>query len=166
MIKDKLTKLRKLFNLYGIDGYIIPKNDAYFSEFSSPDRLKYISNFSGSAGQALILRNKSYLLVDGRYTIQAELESGKEFKICEIPNFSYKQILKKFNKKLIIGFDPQLFTNYYIHDRLRSYFKLIPIEKNLVDKIILSKDFVFNNNVNRFSFKMVTKKLIKYLEIT
>ena len=170
MIKDKLTKLRKLFNLYGIDGYIIPKNDAYFSEFSSPDRLKYISNFSGSAGQALILRNKSYLLVDGRYTIQAELESGKEFKICEIPNFSYKQILKKFNKKLIIGFDPQLFTNYYIHDRLRSYFKLIPIEKNLVDKINISSKkksvnlfYYLNKNITGESVNSKINKLNKEL---
>ncbi len=147
MIKDKLTKLRKLFNLHGIDGYIIPKNDAYFSEFSSPDRLKYISNFSGSAGQALILKNKNYLLVDGRYTIQAEIESGKEFKICEIPKFSYKQILKKLNKKLTIGFDPQLFTNYYIKDRLRPFFKLVPIEKNLIDKINISSK---KNSVNLF----------------
>ena len=170
MIKDKLTKLRKLFNLYGIDGYIIPKNDAYFSEFSSPDRLKYISNFSGSAGQALILRNKSYLLVDGRYTIQAELESGKEFKICEIPNFSYKQILEKFNKKLTIGFDPQLFTNYYIHDRLRSYFKLIPIEKNLVDKINISSKkksvnlfYYLNKNITGESVNSKINKLNKEL---
>ena len=39
-------------------------------------------------------------------------------------------------------------------------------DEKLVDKIILSKDFDFNNNnVDRFSFKMVTKKLIKFLEI-
>ena len=148
MIKDKLTKLRKLFNLYGIDGYIIPKNDAYFSEFSSPDRLKYISNFSGSAGQALILRNKSYLLVDGRYTIQAELESGKEFKICEIPNFSYKQILEKFNKKLTIGFDPQLFTNFSIKKSFGNYFNLSPISDNLVDKAYLSTNVPFKLNIH------------------
>ena len=38
----------------------------YFNEYSSPDRLKFISNFDGSAGLAIILKNKNYLFVDGR----------------------------------------------------------------------------------------------------
>ena len=91
MIKTRLKKLKKLINLHNLDGYIIPKNDAYFSEFSIPDRLKTISNFTGSAGEAIILKNENFLFVDGRYTLQAELESGKYYKICEIPKFSKKK---------------------------------------------------------------------------
>ena len=51
----------KLLKKYKIDGYIVPKNDEYFNEFASPsnDRLKFISNFSGSAGFAIILKNKN-----------------------------------------------------------------------------------------------------------
>ena len=56
-----ILKLKKLFKNYNIDGYIVPKNDAYFSEFSSPDRLKIISNFSGSAGYAIILKKKFFI---------------------------------------------------------------------------------------------------------
>ena len=41
------------------------------------DRLNYISNFTGSYGFALILKNNNYLFVDGRYTLQAEKQSGK-----------------------------------------------------------------------------------------
>ena len=48
MIKNKILKLRKLIKINNIDGYIIPKNDAYFSEYSSPDRLKILTNFSWS----------------------------------------------------------------------------------------------------------------------
>ena len=66
MISTKIKKLRGKFNIYDIDGYVVPKNDSYFNEFSSPDRLKLISNFDGSAGLAIILRNKNYLFVDGR----------------------------------------------------------------------------------------------------
>ena len=59
-----IVKLKKLIKLNNLDGYIIPKNDAYFSEFSSPDRLKIISNFDGSAGFAIILEKKIiYLLM-------------------------------------------------------------------------------------------------------
>ena len=70
---NKLKKLRKYLRLYNIDGYIIPKNDEFFGEYveKTKDRLKFISNFSGSAGQALVLLKKAYLFVDGRYTIQA-----------------------------------------------------------------------------------------------
>ena len=40
MIKKRILQLKKLIINYNLDGYIIPKNDAYFSEFSRPDRLK------------------------------------------------------------------------------------------------------------------------------
>ena len=83
MIKKRINKLKEQFKDYNIDGYVIPKNDEFFSEYSNKDRLKFISNFTGSAGYAVILKNKNYLFVDGRYTIQAKIESGKEFKIID-----------------------------------------------------------------------------------
>ena len=56
---NKIIKiLRKKFKDYNIDGYVIPKNDEFFSEYAKKDRLKIVSNFSGSAGIAIILRNK------------------------------------------------------------------------------------------------------------
>jgi Xaa-Pro aminopeptidase len=111
MIKKRIIELKKLINSNNLDGYLIPKNDAYFSEFSKPDRLKTISDFSGSAGYAIILEKENFLFVDGRYTIQAQLQSGKYFKIIEVPKNSLSTVLKKYKKKLTIGFDPQLFTN-------------------------------------------------------
>ena len=72
---EKINDLKKLLNDFNLDGYIVPKNDEYFSEYAQIDRLKYISNFSGSAGYAILLKKKNYLFVDSRYTIQAELES-------------------------------------------------------------------------------------------
>ena len=62
MIENKINKLKELINKYNLDGYIIPKNDAYFAEFSSPDRLKIISDFSGSAGFAIILKKKKLFI--------------------------------------------------------------------------------------------------------
>ena len=59
MIKKRLNSLKKKFNYHGIDGYVIPKNDEFFSEYTTNDRLKTISNFSGSAGYAVILKHKN-----------------------------------------------------------------------------------------------------------
>ena len=59
MIKKEISKLRKSFKIFDIDGYIVPKNDEFFSEYSKKDRLKIISDFTGSAGYAIILKNKN-----------------------------------------------------------------------------------------------------------
>ena len=62
MIEDRIKKLRNDFDKYKIDGYVIPKNDEYFSEYSEINRIKTISNFSGSAGIAVILKKKIIFL--------------------------------------------------------------------------------------------------------
>ncbi len=80
------TEINNVILLNNLDGYIIPKNDSYFTEYSKVNNLKLVTNFSGSAGFAIFLKSEKYLFVDGRYTIQAEKESGNKFKICEIPN--------------------------------------------------------------------------------
>ena len=57
MIKNRIKVLREKFKNLEIDGYIVPKNDEFFSEYAKNDRLKNISNFTGSAGLAIILKN-------------------------------------------------------------------------------------------------------------
>jgi len=137
MIKKRLKKLKKLIVKNNLDGYIIPKNDAYFSEFSIPDRLNTISNFTGSFGYALILKNNNYLFVDGRYTIQAKKESGKFFNIIEIPYQLPKDIINKLNVNLSIGFDPQLFTNSSLTRLFHKSCNVVPVKTNLIDQIKL-----------------------------
>ena len=136
-----MENFKKLFKRYRVDGYIVPKNDEYFNEYvpSSKDRLKFISNFSGSAGFAVILKNKNYLFVDGRYTIQACYQSGKKFKVITIPGKFPKDILKP-NKKIVLGFDPKLHTE----KQLNFLFKiknvdLKSVNRNLVDMVWSNK---------------------------
>ena len=120
-----------------VDGYLVPKNDEYFNEYvsQSTDRLKFISNFSGSAGFAIILKNKNYLFVDGRYTIQGRIQSGKNFKIITIPQKLPRDILKT-NKKIKIGFDPKLHSKKQINFLFNiKNIILKPINKNLIDLI-------------------------------
>tara|TARA_Y100000590_G_scaffold436569_1_gene557262 strand:+ start:302 stop:2014 length:1713 start_codon:yes stop_codon:yes gene_type:complete len=153
MIRNKINKLRKLIEIYNIDGYIIPKNDEYFSEYAFPNRLEKISNFSGSAGFAIILKNNNYLFVDGRYTIQAKSESGKLFKIVEIPKVFPFNLFKKSNKKINIGFDPNVFTSLTLQKYFGNICNLTSINKNLVDQICLEK----NNKKNSFFFSLDKK---------
>ena len=60
---NKIKLLRNKFKKFNIDGYVVPKNDDYFTEYSKINRLKIISNFSGSAGLAIILRKKRRAII-------------------------------------------------------------------------------------------------------
>ena len=131
MIKKRLNSLKKKFNYLGIDGYVIPKNDEFFSEYTANDRLKTISNFSGSAGYAVILKHKNYLFVDGRYTLQAKIEAGDNF---IIKNFNELLNCKIF-KNVTLGIDPKIFTINEINKFFFKYNKIEIIKNNLIDKI-------------------------------
>ncbi len=130
-----INLLKKQLDNENIDGYIIPKNDEFFSEYSFPNRLQLISNFSGSAGLAIILKKENLLFVDGRYTLQANIESGKSFQIFEIPKIMPYEVIKKFKKKITLGFDPKLFTESNLKIYFNNICNLIPITNNLIDKI-------------------------------
>ena len=137
---NKIKKLRKFFKSFMIDGYLVPKNDDYFNEYISRfnDRLKFISNFSGSAGFALILKNKNYLFVDGRYTIQARNQSGNNFEIITMPQNFPKDFLRT-KKKIKIGFDPKLHNEKHLNSLFNiKNISLVPVNINLID-IIWSK---------------------------
>jgi len=138
---NKIKKLRNFFKTFMIDGYLVPKNDDYFNEYisQSSDRLKFISNFSGSAGFAIILKNKNYLFVDGRYTIQSRIESGKNFKIITVPQRFPRNVLKT-KKRLKIGFDPRLHNEKQLNLLFDvKNITLKPINRNLIDVIWLKK---------------------------
>ena len=139
-----INNLRNKFKKYNIDGYVVPKNDEYFTEYSRINRLKIISNFSGSAGVAIILKKKNYLFTDGRYTIQSQIESGKNFKIIGFE----KLIDCKLFKDLTLGIDPKLLT----YNQIKKYFlrnnKIKLINDNLIDEIEKPK---INNSIPFFS---------------
>ena len=123
--------LRNRFKKYSIDGYIVPKNDDYFNSYSGVNRLKIISNFSGSAGIAIILKNKNFLFTDGRYTIQSQIESGKNFKIKNIEELVDCNLFSN----LCLGIDPKLFTYQQIKKFFLKRNKIKFIEENLIDDI-------------------------------
>ena len=129
MISQKLKELKNKFYNYKIDGYLVPKNDEYFSEFAQKDKLKNITGFNGSFGLAIILKKKNFLFVDGRYVEQAKIQVGKKFKIFEIPKKLPHQIL---SSRLNLGFDPMVFTYRSLLYFFNNKIKLTPITKTII----------------------------------
>ena len=161
-----IKKLRNKFQKHNIDGYVVSKNDDYFTEYSKINRLKIISNFSGSAGIAVILKKKSYLFTDGRYAIQSQLESGKNFKI-----YGFEKLLNcNLFKNLTLGIDPKLFTNTQIKNYFLKNNKIKHINKNLIDEIKKQKNnldipfYSLNKNIVGESVNSKINKISKYLK--
>ncbi|MDC3186631.1 aminopeptidase P family protein [Candidatus Pelagibacter sp.] len=163
---NKIKILRNKFKQHCIDGYVVPKNDEYFTEYSKVNRLKVISNFSGSAGLAIILKNKNYLFTDGRYTIQSQIESGKNFKIIG----TEKLVNCNLFKNLTLGVDPKLFTYKQIKNFFLKFNYIKFINENLVDQIekfkINDKSpfFHLDKNIVGESRNSKLNKISKYLK--
>jgi len=163
-MKKELSILKNKFKKYNIDGYVVPKNDEFFGEHSNTDHLKTISNFTGSAGIAVILKNINYLFVDGRYTLQGQIESGKNFKII-----NYEKIFNcnLFNN-LKLGINPKLFTNIQIKKFFLKRNKIKNIKKNLINKIKKKKFdykpfYSLHTNIVGESYQSKIKKISKHL---
>ena len=165
-MKNYINILRKKFKKYSIDGYVVPKNDDYFTEYSKINRLETISNFSGSAGLAIILKNENFLFTDGRYSIQSQLECGKNFKIYGLRRLLHCNLFKH----LTLGIDPKLFTNTQVKNYFLKYNKVKFINKNLIDEIkkkknkLISPFFSLNKNVVGESINSKINKISKYLK--
>ena len=169
---EKIEKLKKILIREKLDGYLIPKNDEFFGEYIPEynDRLNFISDFTGSYGFALILRNKNYLFVDGRYTLQAKNQSGNNFKIITLPNKMPWNILKE--KKISIGYDPNLVTkNFFDIIFKKTNIKFLPLKENLIDKIWprkktikIKKFYVLPKKFSNQDYNFKIKKLINNLK--
>ena len=165
-MKNFIKELRSKFKKYEIDGYVIPKNDDYFTEYSKLNRLEVISNFSGSAGLAIILKNKNYLFTDGRYTIQSRIESGKNFKI-----YGFEKLINcSLFKNLTLGIDPNLFTNTQVKSYFLKHNKIKYVKKNLIDEIKKQKEhtsipfFSLDKSIVGESINSKLNKITKYLK--
>ena len=141
-----MEALRSLMKKNKIKAYLVPSTDPHQSEYVPVmwERRKWLSGFTGSAGDLAITLKKAGLWTDSRYFLQAEQQlqnSGIELNkigmqgVLTIPQWLKKE-LKAGDK---VGFDPRLFS-YNEAQKLKSFLKewgikLTPIETNLVDVI-------------------------------
>lgn len=139
----RLAALRKEMATFGADGFIVPRSDEHQGEYVAPcsERLHWLTGFSGSAGYAIILKDKAALFVDGRYTLQATQE-------CDANLYDFRHVSEEpatdwleevLAPGAILTYDPWLHTGAGLH-RLkelaeRKGFKLKAAEHNFIDAI-------------------------------
>ena len=140
--KDKLHVMRVLMKERGYDAYIIPHGDQHDNEYiaESDERIKFISNFSGSNGIGLVTQDIALMWTDGRYFIQIEKElyPGWQMKKMGEGEESLTQyISKNLPKNYTIAMDYSLFTQdraETIKAKLIGY-TFVDDKNNLIDDI-------------------------------
>ncbi|HET6156933.1 MAG TPA: aminopeptidase P family protein [Dongiaceae bacterium] len=113
-IPARLAALRKELANRKLDGFLVPRADEHQGEYvpKRAERLAWIANFTGSAGLAIVLKDKAAIFVDGRYTIQVrEQVDAKLFEIRHLINEPPEAwIAANLKKGEVLGFDPWLLT--------------------------------------------------------
>src|SRR5216684_1557283 len=120
---ERLARLREALAARGLDGFIIPRADEHQGEYVPPrgQRLAWLTGFTGSAGLAIVLRDRAALFVDGRYTLQAAAQADTQlFEIQHlIDEPPARWIGTVISKGAVLGYDPWLHTPHEV-ERFRA----------------------------------------------
>ena len=110
--RENVPKLRAALDELGLDGFLIPHEDEYDNEYlpDCNERLLWVTGFSGSAGAALVMKDRAAVFVDGRYTLQVKDQvDGSIFDYCDLVGQGlYGWIEDHGRKGEKIGYDARL----------------------------------------------------------
>lgn len=174
----KLDEIRALMEKHGLDAYLVPSTDEFLSEYppKSRRRLEALTNFTGSGGMAMILKDRAYVLTDGRYVEQIKYELDADVFEAAIAR-SYPEtitdlVCQKDASSITMGYDPQTLSTRMLKSFQKSHFiTLSPVDENLVDAIWEDRPStqkapvdVFPNDVAGKTPAEKTKQVAKYLQ--
>jgi Xaa-Pro aminopeptidase len=104
--------IRQAMAEQALDGFLVPHEDEHQNEYlpAANDRLAWATGFTGSAGAAVILKDKAAVFVDGRYTIQVRDQVDQAlFEIRDLVEGGVPAYLRETAKAgWTIGYDPRL----------------------------------------------------------
>jgi len=115
--------IRKAMADQGLDGFVAPHEDEHQNEYlpAANDRLAWATGFTGSAGAAVILKDKAAIFVDGRYTLQVRDQVDQAvFEIRDLVDGGVPAYLEATTTAgQVIGYDPRLHSPDAL-DRLKT----------------------------------------------
>jgi Xaa-Pro aminopeptidase len=109
-----LPRIREAMVRQGLDALLVPHEDEHQNEYlpAANDRLAWATGFTGSAGAAVIFRDKAAIFVDGRYTLQVrdQVDAGS-FEIRDLVEGGVPAYLESVAARgQAIGYDPRLYS--------------------------------------------------------
>ncbi|ELB2059088.1 aminopeptidase P family protein [Vibrio parahaemolyticus] len=87
---SRVNAIREWLAQHNIDALLIPHEDEYLGEYvpAHNERLHWLTGFTGSAGAAVITKDKAAIFVDGRYTVQVTKQVPNEL-------FEYRHLIEE-----------------------------------------------------------------------
>src|SRR5271155_726392 len=139
----RLAALRAEFDRLGLDGFVVPRSDEHQGEYvpKRAERLAWLTSFTGSAGAAVVLRDRAAIFVDGRYTLQVRQQT--DTKLFEprdlIAEGLGAWIEANAPKGAKLGYDPWLHTAATVEalkqSAERAGASLVACETNPIDAV-------------------------------
>jgi Xaa-Pro aminopeptidase len=139
----RLAALRKELERQGLAGFVIPISDEHLSEYvgAYAQRLAWLTGFGGSAGTAVVLKDKAAMFVDGRYTLQVRDQvDGRLYEYKSVPQDSLASWLaENAGQGAQVGYDPWLHTSGWVKAVSKALEKagaaLVPVAANPLDAV-------------------------------
>ena len=139
----RLSAFREELARRNLSGFVVPRADQQQNEYVPPseERLAWLTGFTGSAGQAMVLPQAAAVFVDGRYTLQAAKQVDRKAwsiePLADPPPESWLTSHLKAGDRL--GFDPWLHTSAAA-ERLaaacvRAGAELVAVDSNPLDAV-------------------------------
>jgi Xaa-Pro aminopeptidase len=134
-LRDFRATLAKL----DLDGFIVPRADEHLGEYvpASAERLAFLTGFTGSAGLAVVLRERAALFTDGRYVLQLAAQTDADLwerrHITEEPPPAWIAAHAKQGAR--IGYDPWLISEDSLARYTEAGLSMQATEENPVDAI-------------------------------
>lgn len=139
----RLKALRQKMVDAGVDALIVPHADTFLGEYVPPSgaRLKWLTGFTGSAGVAVILKDRAVVMSDGRYTIQLKQEiDAALFQTADSTKIKISDWLCAQGAQGVqVGYDPALHTPAEIEGWEKAGLMLMPLASNPIDAIWLER---------------------------
>jgi Xaa-Pro aminopeptidase len=140
---QRLAALRVAMSAASIDAYIIPHADEHQGEYVAPyaERLQWLTSFTGSAGMAVVMKEKAAIFCDGRYTIQVRDQvDGMLYAYRHLVDEpAHDWLAENLLPGMKVGYDPRLHTPAGLtkteEAAARAGATVVTMDKNLIDAI-------------------------------
>ena len=139
----RLAALRAELARRELDGFVVPHSDQHMGEYlpAYAERLAWLTSFTGSAGAAVVLKDKAAVFVDGRYTLQVRNQTDTSLfeprdLVAEGPQGWIPDNLPRGGK---LGYDPWLHTQHGVMHLKAAVEKaggtLVAVDSNPIDAV-------------------------------
>lgn len=139
----RLPALREQMVKDGLDGFVVPICDEHMSEYVGEyaQRLAWLTGFGGSAGSAVVLKDKAAIFIDGRYTIQ--VRDQVDGNLYEYVGTAEKSMIEWLGENVpegcSIGYDAWLHTQDWAKSAeaklVKNAAKLVAVKANPIDTV-------------------------------